>query len=92
MHHARLAIRCLAAGLGLGLAGCAPLVPETDGAEPPAARVAPYPTLVPLEPLLAAEAAARAVAAEGAVAAVEARAAQLRARAAALRQLPAPGG
>ncbi|MFN6979133.1 MAG: hypothetical protein ACK4OP_13475 [Gemmobacter sp.] len=72
------------------LAACSALPPDLDGAETAAARTAPYPQLVPIDPLLAAETAGTASAAD--TAAVEARAARLTARAAALRRIPAPGG
>jgi hypothetical protein len=74
----------------LCLAGCTQLPPDLDMAETPAARVAPFPALVPVEPVLAAAGEGRLTGAEAG--AIEARAARLRARAAALRRVAAAGG
>jgi hypothetical protein len=63
-------------------AACTQLPPNLDGAESAEARMAPYPTLIPLETLTESASAA----ADDPTAAVEARAARLRARAAALRR------
>lgn len=63
-------------------AACTQLPPDLDGAETAEARAAPYPALVPLDPLLDTADAAD----PDPAAAVEARGARLRARAAALRR------
>jgi hypothetical protein len=81
-------MRPAALALALALAACAALPPAVDGAESAEARAAPYPALIPVEPLLALAAEPGTTA--GDTAAVEARAARLRARAAALHAAPAP--
>ncbi|MGH1355588.1 MAG: hypothetical protein ACRBBS_10980 [Thalassovita sp.] len=63
-------------------AGCAPL-PDLDSQVTPAAKAAPYPALVPLEPLL--EGAADSQTTATTAASQNARAAALRARAAQMR-------
>ncbi len=70
--------------LALALAACAKLPPSVNGAETAGARNAPYPALIPVEPILAL--ADDPGATEADTAAVEAQAARLRARAAALRR------
>ncbi|WP_323784970.1 hypothetical protein [Thalassovita sp.] len=67
-----------------GLTGCADF-PDLDDRIEPAARQADFPALLPLEPILAAN--AQSAITEDTDAALQARAGALRARAARLRQL-----